>query len=74
MRRRGKGVKSLGVSEENVFFPQRGRIMVLGGKKLFFSLYPPGPPKQAQRLRRTFALKQKDFSRKSWNISQLIGD
>jgi hypothetical protein len=40
--------------------------MVLGGKKLFFSLYPPGPPKQAQRLRRTFALKQKDFSRKSY--------
>jgi hypothetical protein len=70
MRRRGKSPKSLVVSEKKFFFHQRGRLMVLGGKKLFFSLYPP---KQAQRLRRTFALKQKDFSRKSWNISQLVG-
>jgi hypothetical protein len=50
MRRRGKCVQSLGVSEENVCFPQRGRHMVLGGKKRFLSLYRPGPPKQAHTI------------------------
>ena len=43
------------------FFHQRGRLMVLGGKRLFLSLYPPGPPKQAQTIAQDFCIDTERF-------------